>query len=188
MAVNEATNAPLAVPRSAAERRSKRRMFEHMDVRVRRDRRSASIAGESDEQEVRSTTAFGAMVFGHFLPKQKVARSPLRRAKPSRKRCALGIDKNGFRVLACGQPRNDDVCWIPAFAGMTNARASAYPHPALARHPLPRGEGKLDLGLRRDDKLGVRARSGSRTPRPATSVPRPRSSPGCGCARRNLRR
>jgi hypothetical protein len=66
---------------------------------------------QPNEQDVRSTTASGAMVFGYFLPKQKVARSPLRRAKPSRKRCALGIDKNGFRVLACGQPRNDDSGW-----------------------------------------------------------------------------
>ena len=113
-----------------------------MDGRPRSNKRAVGGAA----------AAAGAMVFGDFLPKQKVARSPLRRAKPSRKRCALGIDKNGFRVLACGQPRNDDVCWIPAFAGMTNARASAYPHPALARHPLPRGEGKLDLGLRRDDE------------------------------------
>ena len=56
-------------------------MFEHRDVRVRRGRRSASIAGQSNEHDVRSTTATGAMVFGYFLPYQKVARSPLRRAK-----------------------------------------------------------------------------------------------------------
>ncbi|MGH8125843.1 MAG: hypothetical protein ACREPK_08350, partial [Rhodanobacteraceae bacterium] len=68
----------MAVPRSAAERRSKRRMFEHRDVRVRRGRRSTRIAGKSNEHDVRSITATGAMVFGHFLPKQKVARSPPR--------------------------------------------------------------------------------------------------------------
>ena len=73
-------------------------MFEHRDVRVRRGRRSASIEGQSNEQEVRTTTASGAMVFGYFLPKQKVARSPLRRAKLSRKRCVLAKDKmdSGF--------------------------------------------------------------------------------------------
>jgi len=37
-------------------------------VRVRRGRHSASIAGQSNEQDVRSTTASGTMVFGHFLP------------------------------------------------------------------------------------------------------------------------
>ncbi len=71
MAVNGATNAPLAVPRSAAERRSKRRMFEHREVRVRRGRRSASIAGESDEQEVRSTTAIGAWSLATFCRNRK---------------------------------------------------------------------------------------------------------------------
>jgi hypothetical protein len=59
---------PLAVPRSTAERRSKRRMSEHRDVRVRRGRRSASIAGQSKGHDVRSTTATGVMVFGYFLP------------------------------------------------------------------------------------------------------------------------
>ena len=75
MAAVEVTNAPLAVPRSAVGRRSKRRMFEHKDVRVRRGRRSASIAGQVRQHDVAEPTATGAVVFGHFLPKQKVVRS-----------------------------------------------------------------------------------------------------------------
>jgi hypothetical protein len=67
--------APLAVPRSAAEWTGKRRMSEHRDVRVRRGGHSASIAGKSNEHDVRSTIATGAMVIGYFLTKQKVARS-----------------------------------------------------------------------------------------------------------------
>lgn len=40
--------------------------------------RSAAIARHSNEQDVRSTIATDAMVFDYFLPKQKVARTPLR--------------------------------------------------------------------------------------------------------------
>ena len=50
-------------------------MFEHMDVRVRRGRRSASIAGEVRQHDVAEPTATGAVVFGDFLPKQKVTRA-----------------------------------------------------------------------------------------------------------------
>jgi hypothetical protein len=45
------------------------------------------------------------MVFGYFLPKQKVARSPQRRAEPAR----------GIPI----KPH-----WIPVFAGKTKVRDS----------------------------------------------------------------
>jgi hypothetical protein len=77
-------------PRSTADRASKARMSEHKDVRVRAGARSASIAGKLSRHDVGETGMPGAMVFGYFLPKQKVARSPPRRAKPKRKRCVLG--------------------------------------------------------------------------------------------------
>ena len=56
-------------------------MFEAREGRVRRGRRSASIAGQSNEQDVRLATVSGAMVFGDFLPKQKVTRALGRRGK-----------------------------------------------------------------------------------------------------------
>jgi hypothetical protein len=70
MAVNEVGlfKAPLAVPRRAAGRRGKRRMSEHRDVRVRRGRRPASIAGKVRQYDVAESIAPGAMVFGYFLP------------------------------------------------------------------------------------------------------------------------
>jgi hypothetical protein len=55
-------------------------MFEHMDVRVRRGRRSASIAGQSRQQDVAETIASSAMVLATFA-ETKVARSPWRRAE-----------------------------------------------------------------------------------------------------------
>jgi len=52
-------------PRRAAERRSKRRMSEHTDVRVRRGRRSASTKGNrADTTSARSSCP--AHGFGHF--------------------------------------------------------------------------------------------------------------------------
>ncbi len=50
-------------------------MFEHRDVRVRRGRGSASIAGQVKQHDVAEPIATGARVFGHLLLKQKVARS-----------------------------------------------------------------------------------------------------------------
>ena len=64
------------MPRSAAERQSKRRMFEAKEGRVRRGCRSASIAGELRQHDVAETVMPGAMVFGDFLPKPKVTRAP----------------------------------------------------------------------------------------------------------------
>jgi hypothetical protein len=71
MAVGEAINAPLAVPRSAADRASKARMFEAMDGQVRAGARSASIAGQSNEHDVRSTTATGAWSLATFCRNRK---------------------------------------------------------------------------------------------------------------------
>ncbi len=55
-------------------------MFEHRDVRVRRGRRSASIAGKSRQHDVAETIASSAMVLATFA-ETKVARSPGRRAE-----------------------------------------------------------------------------------------------------------
>ena len=55
-------------------------MFEHKDVRVRRGRRSASIAGQSRQHDVAETIASSAMVLATFA-EIKVARSPGRRAE-----------------------------------------------------------------------------------------------------------
>ncbi|MDE2497654.1 MAG: hypothetical protein KGK35_07480, partial [Xanthomonadaceae bacterium] len=80
MTGSEATNAPLAVPRSTAGRRSKRRMFEHMDVRVRRGRRSASTAGQLSRHDVGETVMPGAVVLATFAV-TKVARSRSERTR-----------------------------------------------------------------------------------------------------------
>ena len=72
-------------------------MFEHKDVRVRRGRRSASIAGQSNEHDVRSTIASGAMVFGYFLPKQKVARAVGRRGKRQGRRSTFCYNRRARR-------------------------------------------------------------------------------------------
>ncbi|MDE2054048.1 MAG: hypothetical protein KGI62_05115 [Xanthomonadaceae bacterium] len=100
MAGSEATNAPLAVPRMAAGRRSKRRMFEHMDVRVRRGRRSASIAGQSNKHDVRSTIATGAMVFG-YISAETESSSPAAEASETKAKAHRTCQRqNGFRSAA----------------------------------------------------------------------------------------
>ncbi len=70
------------MPRSAVERRSKRRMFEHKDVRVRRGRRSASIAGQSRQHDVAEAIASSAMALVTF-PERKV--TPLAAASGTKK-------------------------------------------------------------------------------------------------------
>jgi len=70
-------------PSSAVERASKARMFEGMDARVRAGARSTSNTGKFRHHDVAETGMPGAMVFGDFLPKQKVTRSPPRRAEPN---------------------------------------------------------------------------------------------------------
>ncbi|MER3546826.1 MAG: hypothetical protein C4338_04140 [Rhodanobacteraceae bacterium] len=61
-------------------------MFEHTDVRVRHGRRSASIAGESRQQDVAETIASGANGFGDFCRNKS---SPLAAASGTQSKLAM---------------------------------------------------------------------------------------------------
>jgi len=145
-------NAPLAVPRSAAERRGKRRMFEHRDVRVRppfdEHRRAVERTRCSFDHRHRR------MVFGHFLPKQKVARAVGRRGKRHGRQLSRSKG-TGFRVLACGQPRNDE-CFALASRVKMLERVRTLTRPSGT---LSRGERDSERGeirVRRHEPLRSR--------------------------------
>ena len=72
-------------PRSAADRASKARMFDYMEVGVRAGARSASIAGKFQRHDVAEAGMPSAMVLATFA-ETKVARSPRRRAEPRHER------------------------------------------------------------------------------------------------------
>jgi hypothetical protein len=76
MADGGATNVPWAVPQLS---RRSREQGAYVRLQGRRSSRRRAIdkqQGQSNEHDVRSTIALGTVVFGYFLPKQKVARSP----------------------------------------------------------------------------------------------------------------
>src|SRR5574337_1935798 len=91
---------PCTTPSIAAPSGSKARMFEHRDVRVRAGPLGVRSTGKFRQHEVAETGLPGAMVFGYFLPKQKVARSPPRRAEPSPIVACLrkNLTGSGFRA------------------------------------------------------------------------------------------
>jgi len=87
------------MPRRTAERRSKRRMFEHTDVRVRRGSPFGKHRGQLRQYDIAETVMPGAMILATF-PERKATRS-------------AGAEWN--QDMDVERPRH----WIPAFAGMT---------------------------------------------------------------------
>jgi hypothetical protein len=82
MAGGGARVAPLAVPQPRCRSRGKGAHVRRQGCRSSRRRAIGKRQGEMRQQDVAESTAAGAMVFGYFLPKQKVSRSPPRRAEP----------------------------------------------------------------------------------------------------------
>jgi len=67
----------------------------------------------------------GAMVFGHFLPKQKVARSPLRRAEPDWSATYLRVKQMDWFATSCGSPFGPSA--TPMFATASCLRSRVRP-------------------------------------------------------------
>jgi len=96
MAAVEANDAPYMTLRRAAERRSKHRMSEQMDVRVRCGRRSASTKGSFDNTTF-SKPSCPAQWFWRLLPKQK---SPARGSERNQTWMSGDDDKDTGRLAS----------------------------------------------------------------------------------------
>jgi len=94
------------------------------------------------------------MVFGYFLPKQKVARAVGRRGKRHGRQLSRSKG-TGFRVLACGQPRNDECFALASRVKMLErVRTLTRPSGTLSRGERDSKRGKV--GVRRDQPLRSR--------------------------------
>ena len=109
MAENGAITAPLAVPQPRCRSREQgAHVRTHGCVSSRR-RATDKRQGQSRQQDVVEITVTGAMVFGYFLPKQKVPRSPPRRAEPSKNASNSRTQKRpcSRRIHASAPSRNE---------------------------------------------------------------------------------
>jgi hypothetical protein len=95
--VSKRQPAPLAVPQPRGRSREQGAHVRAQGCASSRRRAIGERQGQSRHQDGVEITATGALVFGCFLPKQKVARSPLGRANPNRSVFRLRSEWNLFR-------------------------------------------------------------------------------------------